>query len=399
MDSDKLAVYFHIEDDVPYDDAVVYLAEGLQELGYACRASRDFGWTGVGNEPLVRRGELSSQRWAVAFIDYTAFRFDTIDNKGVYHRREKQPDIDSLTEYANMVVLIDLEDGYSNRCADDPRIRLIFRAKFNARCKQSSKSRPYVLGVQQRCLDLARRSEDSREGPMAILDSYGFTHPYDHVARTRFREEIIPLLAREGIAVKRRTAGSLTVPPEDPVSARWWHLTMGKHNPAYYELVRSYPMHSCICGDVIPAFPYDPSSILVGGNKARLRKVFYSTLTVLLGRRERLIQWDSWRFWETLALGVVPLMYDLDKFGVCLPVMPENWTHYVGIDPDNPSNSVKQLKRRWNDLPIIAAAGRKWMLEHYSPAANARRVMETIQGVGEKLTAVKYDCAPLEAKS
>ena len=367
-------VYFHLEPDVLYDDGFAYLAEGLDELGIACFGNRDHWSRRTMDGPIIRQTALEAHPWDVAFVSNTAYRYDVIDAQGRYHIRERAPDWSELARHARQVVLIDLQDGYSDYGAADPLIRVIYRAKFNRHCRQSTKSRPYVLGMGQRCLSLAPRPSDSTENARAVLDSFGFTHNYAHGTRHRFRTEISPLLARHGVVTQREMAGSLHAAPTEPVAAHWWRLTHGKHNPGYYDLIRRYPMHACFCGDLIPAFPADPTSIIQGGGRARVRRAAYTALAQLLFRPERLLQWDSWRFWETLALGSVPLMFDLEAVGVRLPVMPQNWVHYVGLDPRRPEASVEALVRRWSELPRIAAQGRAWLFEHYSPAANARRL-------------------------
>lgn len=368
------AVYFSIETDVAYEDGFAYLAEGLVALGVECLGSRDYWTRGVGSAPLIRAADQASRRWDAAFVSNNAYRHDQIDAQGAYHIRQRSPDWTALARQSRQIALIDVQDGYSDHGADDPLVNVIYRAKFNDRCRQSPKSRPYVHGVHNRCLDLPPRHAETTDNPRRILDTFGFTHPYAHGSRSRFRQKIVPLLSRHGIETRRLTAGSLREAPSDPVAAHWWRLTAGKHNPGYYDLVRDHPVHACFCGDLIPALPADPSSIIQGGGRARLRRLAARLASALLARPERLLQWDSWRFWETLALGSVPLMFDLDALGARLPVMPVNWVHYVGIDPRRVARSVAELDRRWDELPRIAAQGRAWLLEHYSPTANARRL-------------------------
>ena len=52
-------------------------------------------------------------------------------------------------------------------------------------------------------------------------------------------------------------------------------------------------------------------------------------------RPPRLIQWDSWRFWEGLAAGCLVFNFDLPLYGVRLPVMPEPFVHYVPVRANN----------------------------------------------------------------
>jgi hypothetical protein len=372
------AVYFHIENDVVYEDGFAYLAEGLADLGVECCGSRDFWVRHGSNAPLVRGQEIASRKWPVVFISNNTYRHESIDADGRHLIRHNDPDLESLSKQAERIVLIDLQDGYSNIGAEDPRISLIFRAKFNRWCRQSPKTRPYVLGVQKRVLDYPPRTSEDPWNERRILDSTGFTHPYQHGTRRYFDQKLIPILEDMGIRISKEMAGKIGVEPNDADARQWWLLTDGKHNTEYFDLVRRFPMHACFCGEIISALPTDPTSILLGGRRAQLRKIFWSFLSGFCMRPRRLIQWDSWRFWETLALGATPLMFDLAKLGVVLPVMPENWVHYVGLDLEDPFGSIRELENRWHDIPQIAAAGRSWLIDHYSPVANARRVCHEV---------------------
>jgi hypothetical protein len=88
--------------------------------------------------------------------------------------------------------------------------------------------------------------------------------------------------------------------------------------------------------------------------------------------------WDSWRFWESLAAGCVTFHVDFDKYGVKLPVMPENWRHYVGIDLDNMQDTVDRIADDPGILEKISAEGRQWAIENYSPVPTALRFLEML---------------------
>lgn len=75
-------------------------------------------------------------------------------------------------------------------------------------------------------------------------------------------------------------------------------------------------------------------------------------------------QWDSWRLWETFAAGTVVINLDFKKYGYVLPVMPENWKHYIGIDLKNPSAFLDRLA---------------WAIEHYAPKAIALRFLDIVK--------------------
>jgi hypothetical protein len=96
------------------------------------------------------------------------------------------------------------------------------------------------------------------------------------------------------------------------------------------------------------------------------------------GGERDLHQWDSWRFWESLAAGCVTVHADFDACGFRCPAMPDNWTHYVGIDPSNIDRDVDRLFSIQAELGSIAEAGKRWAIENYGPAAVARRFLSEI---------------------
>jgi len=92
----------------------------------------------------------------------------------------------------------------------------------------------------------------------------------------------------------------------------------------------------------------------------------------------RAIQWDSWRFWETLVCGLVPLTTNLGEVGVTLPVMPEPDVHYIACDLRGRVNpDVFEPDR----LRCIAENGREWALTNYSPEASADRLMTWLREI------------------
>ncbi|TVQ02372.1 MAG: glycosyltransferase family 1 protein [Balneolaceae bacterium] len=93
---------------------------------------------------------------------------------------------------------------------------------------------------------------------------------------------------------------------------------------------------------------------------------------------DRILQYDSWRFWESLASGCVTLHADLEKYGAILPVMPKNGKHYIGIDFSDLNNSLKRVEEL-HKYEEIGFNGRKWVLEHYSPEKIAKRFLNLIE--------------------
>lgn len=102
-----------------------------------------------------------------------------------------------------------------------------------------------------------------------------------------------------------------------------------------------------------------------------LRNTHYHQDTVVL-------RWDSWRLWESLVFGCVTIHLDFERYGLALPVMPENWKHYIGLNLADLRRDMERLHDERDRLPEIARQGRLWAIEHYSPVAVARRFIATL---------------------
>jgi predicted O-linked N-acetylglucosamine transferase (SPINDLY family) len=102
--------------------------------------------------------------------------------------------------------------------------------------------------------------------------------------------------------------------------------------------------------------------------------------------------WDSGRLWESLAAGCLTIHLDLETYDAELPVMPENGTHYIGLDLDDLPGSMARLealKPRWGE---IAQAGREWAIAHYSPAAIAQRFLNHISELQQQKQPITLPC-------
>jgi len=88
-----------------------------------------------------------------------------------------------------------------------------------------------------------------------------------------------------------------------------------------------------------------------------------------------ILRWDSWRFWESLTCGCLTFHLDFDKYGFMLPVMPENWKHYIGLNLEDVKGDIERLIDERDKIPEIAENGRLWALAHYSPLATAKRFL------------------------
>ncbi|HYC72269.1 MAG TPA: glycosyltransferase [Opitutaceae bacterium] len=372
-------VYFFVRDEPnAYHDDVVVLADGLQQLGcevfgsanYWRRAVAADDWL-VRHDPRVRAGDCD-----VVAVSYIWPRW--ID---AAFRVHVQPLPAGLFAPGRRyrTAFLDLDDGYET-LSWRPEYRafdVVFRAKYNRRCEHPANHRPWALGLSARVIAATAGAPPWAARRREALVNFGASHPYLHSARARATPPFIAA-ARGHFGLDDRR-DDLTRSPAEPYDRLMWEQTQRRHSRDYYERLKAAQAVAAFCGELIPAAPHHPP-YLVGGGRARLKRHLYDLLAVFDPRPPRLIQWDSWRFWEGLAAGCLVFNLDLPHYGVDLPAMPEPFRHYVPFRPEDATRSFARLERQPGLAERIASEGRAWALEHYSPVALARRFLAALAG-------------------
>lgn len=93
------------------------------------------------------------------------------------------------------------------------------------------------------------------------------------------------------------------------------------------------------------------------------------------------LRWDSFRFWESMAFGCLPIQLDLEKHGFLLPKMPEKWLHYIPLDLEGIQGTLEKinaLTRSPEQLRFMSESAASWAYEHAHPAFLYQWVMEHI---------------------
>jgi hypothetical protein len=273
-------------------------------------------------------------------------------------------------------VYLDTSDGLRT-VSWEPEFRnfdVILRTKYLRRAWCPGNLRPWVMGLSNRMLKMTAGALPFASRRRAILVNFGASHGYPHTARIRSNETFDPVVSR--LFELDTTRDDLSVAPDDPYDRLMWEQTNHRHSRSYYERLGRSQAVSCFCGDLIPPMPWrNPAQYLVGGNKAKVKRALFDVLAHFDPRPERIVQWDSWRFWESLAAGCAVYNIDLERYGALLPVMPENGRHYFGVDLDNPGALIDRIADDPAIVGRVAAEGREWAMANYTPVAMARRFL------------------------
>lgn len=372
-------VYFFCRDHAQaYQDDVVVLAQGLRELGAEVFANCDY-WR---NSPapgdwLVRRDpRVSPEDCDIVTVNGAWSRW--IDSDFKVHETPLPVGL-FTTGRRYRTAYLDLDDGYETPSwrPEYQAFDAVFRAKYNRRCFHPANQHPWVLGLNQRMLDMTAGAPPWHDRKRELLVNFGASHPYLHSARAQAGPPFVAA-ARPYFAINDQR-DDLKIPPTEPYDLLMWEQTQRRHSRAYYERLKSAQAVVAFCGELIPPAPFHPR-YLVGGRQARLNRLWYDVLARFDPRPPRLIQWDSWRFWEALAAGCLVFNLDLPHYGVGLPVMPRHLEEYVAVRPDNCPEVFAALARSPELAGRIAARGRAWAQEHYSPRALARRFLDIMLG-------------------
>jgi len=376
----KPRVYFFCSNEPGnLQEDVIALAEGFRELGIPYYSNCDY-WlqSTVANDFLFRHHpEVTHEDCDVVVISYTwpqwvrMKTFDLIQKPlpaGLFREGRKY-----------ITVYMDNHDGYRT-ISWEPEYRqfdIVLRSKFNSRAWHPENMRPWAYGWTNRVIQATAGAYPFESRRRALLVNFGASHPYAYGARELARARFEPAI-KKFLRIDR-TTDDLSIEPSDAYEALMWHQTGGRFSRNYYERLKQSRAVACFCGDIIPSMPFrDAERYLVGGNRAKLRRMLYWTLGCFDRRPPRIVGWDSFRFWEALAAGCAAINIDLSLYGVDLPVMPENGTHYLGVDLSRVDDFIERLREEPSLLERIGGAGKQWAEKHYSPKAVARRFLDLL---------------------
>ena len=98
--------------------------------------------------------------------------------------------------------------------------------------------------------------------------------------------------------------------------------------------------------------------------------------------RDRLVgifRWDSFRFWESIAFGCIPIQLDFEVYGFSLPIIPKKWEHYIPLSLANISKTVDdliELSSNENRLREFSDCSKAWAIENYHPEKVFNYILE-----------------------
>jgi hypothetical protein len=344
-----------------YQHELVCLAEGLNSLGVEFYSNINYWRTSPEQETYLFRysPEIQPDDCSIVVLHGTWFGEGNSFPENLFNPQRKYK-----------TVYIDSEDGTRTRSWDAGfrKFDFIFRTHYNIKWRYPSNIHPWVFGLSNRVLRETEHFNSFQERKKRLLVNFRVYHSLRETVRKKvfpYLQEVLPL---------DEAGESFNNPPSEGYHYLQWVQTGRRHYPTYYTRLKQFAACACFGGELVSPWPPDAAGLVTPVGRA-LTKIMKT-----LELPPRLVsQWDSWRFWESLAAGCVTFHVDFEKYGCFPPVMPENWRHYVGIDLDNIQRDVERIADAPEILERISTEGRQWALHHYSPVPTAIRFLETIR--------------------
>ncbi len=297
-----------------YQYPITCLAEGLQELGIPFAGNVDYWQYVAGGEYLIKKGELQPDTIVVC------------NDAGTWDQGLPEGCLSVFVDASDLGLL-----GHATECD------VFLRCQYPKGRDYAPNIHPWAFGVDNHILRDTKDYTPVHQKSHQIERNYRCGHPVRvKLDDSDFYQKLGQKLPQHYISEPREAPNEY----EDDQHRFMWAQTGGRYYPAYYRRLKGSIACACFGGEI---------------------------------KEGILVQFDSWRLWESWAAACVPFHLDLGKYGAILPVMPENWKHYIGIDLNNVDSCLTRISRAL--LEDIAGQGREWMLEHYSPGAVAERFL------------------------
>jgi len=349
-----------------YQHGTVCLAEGFKALGIEFYSNVNF-WLPGPDEPFLfcYDANVTPDDCDLVIINDTWWQSQNQFNKSLF-------DVKHLLrkERTHQTVLIDLSDDGPQTNFLDPELAKFdhyFKSHLTKSTPKFANTHPFPFGLSERIIkELENVPHFSQRNHNVLINSRVFLNG-DHSLRSYVKKYFLPKLDS---IIPLESKAIMDARERGEYHKLQWAQASGRHNPGYYELLLSTTACSSFGGYFISPFPNHSWTILGRACRKAITKFGWKT--------QRLVQWDSWRFWEAMTAGCVTIHLDFEKYGFILPVMPTNWEHYIGIDLDNIDDSIERVVQNLHRFPEISAAGREWALKYYSPIVVAERFLATV---------------------
>jgi len=343
-------------DKTGYEHQIISIAEGLREIGVEFYSNINY-WC----ESHETDSFLLTSRNDLSFEDCGVVVFSS--NYLLYQGRQMLPDNLFAKERNYQLVYIDDSDGLITDGFNlSDNVDLVLKSHFNKKYIYPSNFRPWQFGLTNRIITSALPHQTGvRKNKMLV------NFRVHHSVREEAKNKVIPVISKY-FSINGATEDFAE--NESVLDQLYWRQTGRRHYENYYSRLSESVACACFGGYFQKTIPFQGSKF-----GYILRHLDYK---FKLFSYNKVYQYDSWRFWESLAAGCCTFHVDLDKYGAVLPVMPVNGVHYLGVNFDDLAFLEKQLEKGTDYLEKIGEQGRQWAMNNYSPVSTATRFLDLL---------------------
>lgn len=360
-----------------YQYQSIVLAQGLKKLGFSIYSNVDY-WRmdSVSNDYLFAHDPaISPSDCSIVFVpcQWLAYgqEFPIAELKGAVH---------------SIKVLIDVCDGlFTMAFQASARIfDVILKQKTSGIAYPDNCLHPWVFGLSEELSEATSGAPDFNHRRKSIAVNFRHKHSIRELFKDRVARELggvyqIDTSHDSLQSSYRALSGGAFKDQEDLL----YRQSGGRHGRNYLDRLKNSMCSAAFGGTfmiggnmenhrLIHAFASYAIKGRAGGKIAKLLE----KLSLQIDHTYNVYQWDSWRYWESIACGCVTFHLDFERYGVQLPVMPNNWEHYVGFDLLQPRECIERfLSLTTGDLEKIGLNGRDWAISNYTPEPMARRLL------------------------
>ena len=344
-----------------YHHLAICLAEGLKELGVKFYANINYWRTDANTEQFLfnHDANVTPDDCSIVVVSLAWFLRGKPFPQHLFH---------SQRQY--YTVYLDREDGCKTY-ALQPEFRqfdLILKTHYCEQHWYPANVKPWAFGLSQRIINELKTVANFSDRNQKLLVNFRNKRS-THTVRKKIYRDFLPAIAPV-LPVEEATE-ALNIPPADSLEYLWWYQTGKRHYHSYYQRLQSTAACAGFGGYFVTAFPRNKGNYFSYLQKRILGDYLGLSLS-------QIIQWDSWRLWESMAAGCATFHVDFKQYGMVAPVMPQNWQHYIGINLNNIEETVERIKNQPDILEKVAIAGREWVLKNYSPLPTAQRFLAMV---------------------
>jgi len=367
-----MTAYFYFggtENNSSYYHDYSCIAEGLKELGVECYGNMNMCQIDLDGHYLINYDKQFDEKDA----DMVFFHNKQYQN-GVSMTNELISSITSVPNRKYKVFFIDSADGLitpgfykvARKCD------VVLKCHYNRKYAYPSNFMPWQFGLSNRIIN-AVHPVDFEKRRNQIIVNFRAKHQLRDYVNSLLKPVIEPYYEWNDESDDFSTKEGMS-----DLDKLYWKQSGARHYPQYYDKLSNTKL--CACYGGVFALPWGNC------NKYTARIARNINDVIRISKWDRVRQWDSWRLWEAWAAECCVIHIDLEKYGCTMPVAPENGVDYIGLDMDSvkPHDNkkllalIESLFSDENRLKEIAANGRKFVLENYSPKVIAERLLRLL---------------------